>query len=367
MSDILQRGNGVSLYLQVSDILIQRILSGEWKPGTTLPAEPELCAEFRVARGTIRQALSKLEDEGHVRRERGRGTFVNFGRPRAQGISGSQIGFIVPYVRDSFVPTILLGVERAAADQRLSVTFKHVDNDPRLQIEVLENLVGQQLAGIVLYPVDSVPSDSLVHIARSGYPIVMVDRYLRGVASDYVMSDHFGGALRATQHLIQLGNDQIAFVSWADPAVSLEHRAAGYQRALQEAGLSFDSDLTCEVESYPAVALDPICVFLSEHPHISAVFAANDQIALAVYQAARKIGLRIPEDLALVGFDNLDFTAHLDVPLTTVEQPAFDIGRTAVQLLMHRIQQPLEGKQQVVLPTRLIVRQSCGAHLKETA
>ena len=368
MSDLLQRGTGVPIYLQLSDILLQRILSGEWKLGSSMPAEPELCEEFGVARGTIRQALSRLEHEGFIQRERGRGTLViwNNDRPRSQGLSGNQIGFVVPYVRDSFVPNILLGVEQAAAEQGLSVTFKHVENDHARQVEVLEALVAQRLAGIVLYPVDSTPVESLVRLIRSGYPIVLADRYLRGVASDYVMSDHFGGALRAAQHLIQLGHERIGFISWSDPAVSLEHRAAGYQRALMEAGLPYDPALVCTVEGYPVVSLDPICNYLILYPEITAIFTANDQIALGVYRAARQIGKRIPQDLALVGFDDLDFTDHLDVPLTTVAQQTLEIGRTAVQLLTRRIRQQVDDWQQIVLPTHLVIRRSCGAHLKTT-
>jgi len=366
MAAPMQRESGVPLYLQVSEILIQRILNGEWPTGSNLPAEPTLCVEFGVARGTVRQALSKLEDEGYIRRERGRGTFVIWGSEmaRSQGLSGSQIGFVVPYVRDSFVPAILLGAERAAAEQGLSITFKHVENSPERQGAVLEDLVAQHLAGIVLYPVDSVHIEPMNRLIRVGYPMVLVDRYLRGVVCDYVMSDHFGGALRATQHLIELGHEQIGFVSWHDPSISLEHRAAGYQRALVEAGLPHDPSLMFEVEGYPTVDLAPLCNFLTQQPGITAILAANDQIALAVYQAARSVGRRIPYDLALVGFDNLDFTMHLDVPLTTVAQQATNIGRHAIEVLMQRIHHQVDGWQQVILPTQLIIRRSCGAWLK---
>jgi GntR family transcriptional regulator of arabinose operon len=362
----LQRDSGIPLYAQVSEILMQRILNGEWPPGASLPAEPDLCEEFGVARGTLRQALSKLENMGYVRRERGRGTFVaNRGeRSRSQGLSGSQIGFIVPYVRDSFVPAILLGVERAAAERELSVTFKHVENDYQRQAEVLETLAEQGLVGVVLYPVDSVHVEPMKRLTYAGYPIVLVDRYLSGVATDYVMSDHFGGAVRVMQHLIGLGHQRIGFVYWCDPAISLEHRKAGYAQALNEARIPYDSSLVCEVEGYPTVDLDSLRQFLTEHADLTAVFAANDQIALAVYQAARKIGVRIPHDLALVGFDNLDFTMHLDVPLTTVEQSTFDIGRRAVETLLARIQDPSGPWQQVIIPTRLVVRRSCGAYLQ---
>lgn len=368
MNTPLQRDSGIPLYVQVSEILMQRILKGEWDPGASLPAEPELCEAFGVARGTLRQALSKLETMGYVRRERGRGTFVaNWNeRSRSQGLSGRQIGFIVPYVRDSFVPAILLGVERSAAEHELSVTFKHVENDYHRQADVIETLASQGLVGVVLYPVDSVHVEPVKRLTNAGYPIVLVDRYLSGVATDYVMSDHFGGAVRVVQHLIELGHERIGFIYWSDPAISMEHRKAGYIQALMEAHIVPDPDRVCEVAGYPTVNLDSLREFLSDQSDLTAVFAANDQIALAVYQTSRQMGIRIPHDLALVGFDNLDFTMHLDVPLTTVEQSAFEIGRRAVETLLVRIKDASSPKQQVIVPTRLVVRRSCGAYLQSS-
>jgi len=362
----LKRGTREPLYLQISALLTQRILSGELKAGDSLPPEPELCKEFGVARGTIRQALADLETAGYIRRERGRGTFVIWdGKQRRPQVDATrQIGFVVPYVRDSFVSTILLGVEEAASQRGLSVTFKHVENDPERQAQVLNELVAHNLAGVVIYPVDSLHVEPIASLVRSGYPVVLIDRYLRGVITDYVMSDHFGGMLRAAQHLVQLGHRRIGFIAWRDPAISIEHRLAGYQQALIEAGIPLDPGLVLEVESYPTIDREPLCRFLVQEPRISAVLAANDQTALAVYEAARRVGVRIPEELALVGFDNLDFTSHLEVPLTTVAQPAIDIGRTAVEILMNRIQGEASGPQQVILPTRLVIRRSCGAYLR---
>ncbi len=366
MCAMLERDSSIPLYMQVAEILTRRILNGDYPPGSSLPAEAELCAEFNIARGTVRQALGKLEDEGFVRREQGRGTFVTWGEGHAGGnrLTSNQIGFVVPYVRDSFVSTILLGAERAASEHDLSITFKHAANDPQRQDEVLQELAEQRLAGIVLYPVNSMHSERVRQLLGMGLAVVLIDRYLPGTGADYVMSDHFYGALRATQHLIELGHRRIGLVSWRDPAISLEHRAAGYRQALIEAGLPFDPNLVCEVEGYPSIDLGPLCNFLDRSTGVTAIFAVNDQIALAVYKAARQLGIRIPEDLALVGFDNLDFTMHLDVPLTTVEQPAFELGQQAVRTLIQRIEHPTAEPQRIVLSTRLIVRRSCGAYLK---
>ncbi|WP_119070206.1 GntR family transcriptional regulator [Aggregatilinea lenta] len=369
MNAPLQRDIGIPLYLQVSEILMRQILNGKFAPGSSLAAEPDLCVEFGVARGTIRQALAKLEVEGFVRREQGRGTFITWGELQVAdtGLTGSQIGLVVPYVRDSFVSTILLGAERAATEHDLSITFKHAENNLDRQNKVLEDLVSQQMAGIILYPVNSLKTDVVEQLVRSSYPLVLVDRYLRGLSTDYVMSDQFGGALRAMQHLIGLGHTHIGLVSWRDPSVSLEQRAAGYRQALIEAGLPYDPALMCEVEGYPSVAVEPLREFLSDTPQLSAVFAVNDQLALAVYKSARELGLRIPDDLAVVGFDNLDFTMHLDVPLTTIEQPAQEMGYQAVEALVRRINGTATTWQQLILPTRLIIRQSCGAEIDEAA
>ena len=123
----------------------------------------------------------------------------------------------------------------------------------------------------------------------------------------------------------------------------------------------------CEVEGYPSVAVEPLREFLAQSPRVRAVFAVNDQLALAVYKSARELGLRIPDDLAVVGFDNLDFTMHLDVPLTTVEQPAQEMGYQAVEALVRRMNGAATTYQQIILPTRLIIRHSCGAEANEVA
>ncbi len=355
----LDRDKGAPpLYIQVSDRLRRRILEGEWQPGDALLPEQQLCRDFDIARGTLRQALDLLAQEGLLSREQGRGTFVTI--RQAAGLGTRQIGFVVPYVRDTFVSNILLGLEKTAEEEGFAVVFSHVSNDADEQAKAITRCVEQALAGIVLYPVDSIHAGPVTEILARRIPFVVVDRYLQGVVTDYVMADHFGGALQATQHLIGLGHRRIAFVSWKDPAVSIAHRRLGYRQALQEAGIAYDPALTCEIEGYPHVEPGDLCTLLAAEPPITAIFAANDQIALAIYRAARAMDRSIPEDLALVGFDDLDIVRHLDVPLTTVAQPAGELGRTAMALLGRRIRGEAKGTQRAILPTRLIVRQSCG-------
>jgi DNA-binding LacI/PurR family transcriptional regulator len=269
----------------------------------------------------------------------------------------------VPYVRDSFVPTILLGLESVARANHHVVIFNHAENSPEKQEEALRLAQQQGVAGIVLYPVNS--SDVgpvLFEIIQRNLPLVLVDRYLRGPATDYVTSDNFSGGLIATQHLLQLGHRRIAFLSWHDPAVTMEHRRVGYRQALVEAGLPLDPKLEWEVEGYPDIDCLALESLLEQTSRPTALFAANDQLALAVQRSARTLKVSIPDDLALVGFDNLDIAAQLDVPLTTIAQPAFDIGKAAGEQIIGKIAGQSKAVVHTILPVKLVIRQSCGAY-----
>ena len=354
----------IPLSLQIHARLQRRILQGEWAYGAMLPTEHALCSEYGVSRGTIRLALTELENEGLIRRERGRGTFIAWlpHTEPASHLEGRTISFIVPYVRDSFVPTILLGLESVARAKGYVVLFNHSENSSQKQEEALRLALNQGVTGIVLYPVNSTDAlPVLCDIVQRNLPLVSVDRYVPSLATDYVTSDNFGGGLIATQHLLQLGHRRIAFLSWKDPAVTMEHRRAGYRQALLEAGLALDPALEWEVEGYPDIDIPALTGLLQKSPRPSALFAANDQLALAVQRTARVLKLSIPADLALVGFDNLDIAAQLDVPLTTIAQSAFDIGKAAGVQVISKISGQSYGVEHTILPVKLVVRQSCGA------
>lgn len=359
MSQSLERGaDAQHLYIQVASILKQRILNGSWREGDGIPPEKTLCVEFDIARGTLRQALKILEDEGYLRREQGRGTFITLPE-RGTNAKTNHLAFVVPYVRDSSVSSILVGFQHVAEQSGYSVIFNHVNNDIAQQEEVIRKLVRQGVMGIALYPVDSEHTSPVAELAASGYPIVLVDRYLKGISTDYVMTDHFGGALRGVHYLLNLGHERVGFVTWLSPAISMEHRLLGYRQALRERGIQAENELICRVQGYPTVDLTPLKTYLSGSQRPTAIFAANDQIAIALYRAAAAVGLRVPEDLAVVGFDNLDISPHLDPPLTTVSQPFMKIGETAVELLLRRIRGEAGHLQQITLTPELVIRQSC--------
>ncbi len=353
------------LYMRIYTALKQRIESGEWSSGAMLPSEHELSEVYGISRGTIRQVLAKLENEDFIRRERGKGTFIS--RPSVNkptsGLNDHSISFIVPYVRDSFVSSILLGLESVARANGYAVIFHHVENDIDNQERVIREATQQGgVAGIVLYPVNSnAASPILSELIQKSYPLVLVDRYIRGLYSDYVTSDNFGGGMNATQHLLALGHRRIAFLSWVDLATTMKHRRLGYRHSLLEAGIEPDPGLEWEVMGYPEIDQVALEEQLLQPERPTAIFAANDQLAIAVQRVVRSLNISVPEDLALVGFDNLDISTQLDIPLTTIAQRPFEIGATAGDLILYQIKNETACVQRRILPVQLIVRRSCGA------
>jgi len=360
-----------ALYTQLSAHLRERIFDGSLPPGSRLPTELELARDLQISRGTVRQALSALENEGLIERTQRRGTFVR--SPSAASAPGTlaaqrRIGLILSRLGNELDIDIMIGVEQIAKSRGYQVSFAYSEERAEEQSRDIARLRADRVAGIIIFPLSDITNDdSIYQLLSNGMPVVLVDRYLPDLDTDYVTPDNTGGGFRATEHLIILGHTQIGFVYGSIGTLmttSVRDRYEGYRKALRTYNLSDDESLMAQ--------LPPSCVpdaggnydrYLSLPGRPSAIFAANDDIALQLMQSARRLGLRLPEDLAIVGFDDLRFAAHLSPPLTTVAQPRMDVGMRAGNLLINRIEGRDGPKQHIELPTSLVVRASCGARL----
>jgi LacI family transcriptional regulator len=217
---------------------------------------------------------------------------------------------------------------------------------------------------VLLFPVDATYRDPvLLQNLADGFPVVLVDHYVQGIEVDYVVSDGYGGMVRAVQHLLGLGHTNIGFVTWDVNRAGETGRYLGYQQALREWGVEPSRHLVCLVEDYPSEDLSPLIDFLSG-PHCpTAVVTLNDYLAIQVTKVCRKLGLLVPQQLAVVGFDDIDIAAQMEVPLTTVSQPIHEIGAQAVRLLYAKFQDPTQECKRIILPTHLVIRESCGINL----
>jgi LacI family transcriptional regulator len=192
-----------------------------------------------------------------------------------------------------------------------------------------------------------------------GTPVVAVDHNVQSSNLPTVDSENLKGAVAATEYLLGLGHRRIGFLAGRPDLESARLRERGYREALAVARVDVDEDLIQTGGYDAATATEPARWLLELDPRPTAIFAANDVTALETMAVARSLGLRVPEDLSVIGFDNVPESALGDPPLTTVEQPIRQMGTDAVRLLLELLEDPSLPPARVILPTRLIVRQSC--------
>jgi len=363
----------ISRYAKLISHFREKILDGSLPAGARLPTELDLAEEHQISRGTVRQAMSALVNEGLLERVRGRGTFVRplppptLQSPRA---AERRIGLVLAHSSGSQLDLdILIGVEHAAKSRGYQVSFAYAEEILEELDRDIARLRADNVAGLIIFPVsDSTYDEAVWRLAADHVPFVLVDRYFPDLDSDYVVADNIGGGYRATEHLLILGHSRVGFVyaSYASLlTTSVRDRWQGYRRALHEYGQPYDEALVLQWAEGSEIGRPGASEqFLLREGRPSAIFAVNDAVALELLRATQRLGLRVPEDLALVGFDDLNFAAHLSPPLTTVAQPRMDVGLRAGHLLINRIEGQGVSPRHIELPTSLIVRESCGARLR---
>ncbi len=276
------------------------------------------------------------------------------------------LALMVPDITNPFWTTVARGVEDTAQSHDYSVLLYNTDEDPAKQSRYLDALVAQRVDGAIIAPYDA-DARNLTRLRRRNVPTVIIDRRIEGWEVDSVYCDSVAGARALVQHLISLGHRRIAMLSGPLNTSTAEDRIAGYRMALTEAGIPIDLRLIRQGEYRAASGRESTRSMLDEGLEPTAIFAANNVIAMGVIEALGERGLRIPHDIALVCFDELPNISRVFPFLTVVVQPAYDMGVNASQLLLSRLDSEQELKpREVVLPTRLLVRHSCGSRLKGT-
>jgi GntR family transcriptional regulator of arabinose operon len=361
----LDPGSPQPLYLQLTEYLRRQITTGVWRPNDRLPPEVELAAQFDVSRGTVRQAMDLLVNQGLLQRIPGKGTFVTSVSARTRS---QLIGIVVPYLRDSLITEVLRGAESVLRRNGYSLIFSHSEGSLQLELAQIEQLQREGIGGLILFPVAAMGEAGLLaQILRPQLPLVIIDRRLPYLAAGHVVADNVGGAYRAVQHLLALGHRRIACISLPERPSSIEERIRGYEQALREAKILPLAAVSLAIDAHPsqdsvpyytAAELAPIDQLLSVEEPPTALFCVNDFIALGVMQHVLARGLRVPDDLAIAGFDDIALAPYMPVPLTTVAQPKYEIGVQAAQLLLDQIASGKQEHREIILPTELVIRAS---------
>lgn len=289
----------------------------------------------------------------------------------ARGLSARKTGTLAVIVPDVANPFFTL-IVRAAEDVARRSTYRVILCDTRADLaverDVIEELIAHRVEGIAIAPVSDRSKPHLERLARFGVPFMLIDRTVAGMNSDAVVGDSVGGAQRLVEHLIGLGHRRIGLIVETDDVSSARERRRGYEAAVAAAGLPLDPALVEVQTPDPDGGFAGMRRLLAIAERPSAVFAVNNLVALGAIEAVRSAGLEVPDDVALVCFDDIEYASRLYPFLTALEQPAETFGTLGTQLLLERIQGRGPARDHVVvLPGRLTVRRSCGARAVEAA
>ena len=303
---------------------------------------------------------------------------LGYVRSGSQGLSAEkksrtlkEIGFLYcgsleasSVAENPFWSRILQGAENAAREATMKINYCDITNlvqDPQALVHTIEEL---HLEGILL--VGAVDAETVRVVKNLNLPLVLVDNYVRGMAVDSVLCNNFEGARMAVEYLISEGHRQIAFIGGPllpaphplNQVYTLEHRAAGYRTALYEAGLEVNDALFETSHLLTQSAYEACQRLLARQVPFTAIFCANDSIAIGAMKALREAGLALPDDVSLVGFDDIDMVEHLTPALTTVHVHKEALGTIAIKVLLGRVADPDAISQTCLLEVELVKRQS---------
>jgi len=349
------------MYQRIIESLAREIEAGKYLAGQRFPSEAALVRQFSTSRITVGRALAELVRRGLVERVAGSGTYVR-SRPEAR----STLGLLIPRLGETeiFEP-ICRGIAAAAGNAGAALLWGDAgDGGPAAALRLCDEFAGRGVQGVFFAPLEEIPDAEAANteiadrLDRARIPLVLLDRdyvrYPHRSRHDLVGIDNRRAGHLATEHLLDRGARRIAFIGRARGASTVDARLAGYREALAAAGR--DSDLVLRPE-----AIDAAMVAAQRRLRADAFVCANDHTAGEVMQVLLAAGLRVPQDVRIVGIDDVEYAGLLPVPLTTVRQPTRDIGDAAMAAMTERIARPQAPAREILLDCRVVTRASCGA------
>jgi GntR family transcriptional regulator of arabinose operon len=354
---------------QVFETLSREIAAGRYQPGQKFPSEAAVAGRFKVSRITAGRAVHDLQQRGLVERFAGSGTYVK--GPLAEPRQELLFGLIIPDLgtTEIFEP-ICQGIANAPQAPAHALLWPHSDRSraqhEQQALQLCEQCIARRVSGAFFAPLEMTPHAGDVNrqviaaLTRAGIPVVLLDRRpddrTATARCDLVSIDNHRAGYLATSHLMKCGARNIGFFAYHGQASSVAGRIAGYRQALESSGHVFHIHHIHHIERLVLPSAAESC---------DAFVCSNDQLAGRLMQSLFAKGIRVPDEVRIVGIDDVNYASLLPVPLTTIHQPCREIGDTALQLLLDRIAQPRRSARDVLLDCRLVVRESCGCRVTE--
>jgi GntR family transcriptional regulator, arabinose operon transcriptional repressor len=361
-------------YRQVFETLKADILSGRYQPGQKLPSEAALLKRFGISRITAGRALRELQQSGLIQRRAGSGSYVNTGSAEDSGLV---FGLLLPNMADTeiFGP-LCQGMSEAPQASRNALLWGNLAPDPKTRADqawqLCQQYIAKKVAGVFFAPLERTPESDQTNqrimfaLERAHIPVVLLDRcylpYPDRSRHDLVGIDHRRAGYMSAEHLLKLGCQRIAFFSYTNSASTVTARIAGYREALFVAGAPIEPALVQHLVSDDQAEIQRLMKELRP----DAIIGANDRVAGHLMHSLIRLNYRIPQDVRIVGIDDVEYAKLLPVPLTTVHQPCREIGAAAVGAMLERIANPEMPIRDILLDCKLVVRDSCGSAISTT-
>lgn len=325
-------------YLALAKTLRADIACGKYRAGEKLPSENELTRTLGLSRQTVRQAILQLEQEGAILRVRGSGTFVKEQKMRTKSYN---VAVITTYITDYIFPKVLSGIEKVLAGQQYVAMLASTQNRVDYERKRLEEFLGKNIDGFIIEGTKTaLPNpniDLYQRIEAMGLPVVFINGYYPDLHQPvYVISDDKKGGYRACEYLIEKGHQKIAGIFKSDDMQGLR-RYAGMSAALRDNGLSVhDENILWYTTQDKDSLMDTLA--LTTLKDCTAVLCYNDEIAVRVVEQLRAKQIRIPQDMAVIAFDNSVLSDIAAVKITSLDYPMEALGAAAAQKLIHMMQ-----------------------------
>ena len=326
----------IANHLNLSPGTVSRVLNGKAK-------------EFRISQETVKLVLAYVEKIGYS--------------PNliAKGLRASKtftIGLIIPDISNPFFAIMARNIENAASKENYSILLVDSQDDEQREKQQLRNMISRKVDGIIAAPVGA-SYQHFLEIKNQGIPLVFVDRYFNDIDIPYVSSDNYSGAFEATKYLMNNGHQNIVLIKGDEATEPAKERKRGYMDALIQEGISIDEiGVTGSNEFSIENGYQSTKDMLAGDIKPTAIFALSNLIGLGVLKAVKEAGIKIPDNLSLLTFDDQPYVPFLDPPVTTVKQDSEKIGILAMEYIISRIDKektPLKSK---LIPTTLMVRKS---------
>ncbi|CDQ19096.1 LacI family DNA-binding transcriptional regulator [Halobacillus karajensis] len=269
---------------------------------------------------------------------------------------------LVPNIINTVFAEIVGGIEEQASKNGYRVLLRNTARKLEREYGSIEHLKQRQVDGMIMLSPQL--DEATLNEISSQFPIVLATANLETPKIPFVSIDNVSSSYKATEHLIRLGHKKVGHITGPMDSLLSRHRNEGYRKALGDYGLDIDEQLVRRGHFSYESGFEQMMDMLGQNHVPTAVFAPSDEMAIGIINAAKEHQLRIPEDLAVVGFDNIRFASMFNPSLTTIAQPLFKMGQRSMELLLKKLNGESISQTEHLLPDELIIRDSCGARKK---